>query len=226
MMARTSPTLARRRGFTLIELLVAISILAVVAVLGWRGLDGIMRSRETLTRQLEESRGIQLAFAQMQSDLEHVASATMLHDNASLDAASDRLTIIRTVYADNEATRLQIVAYRIQNGVLTRRESVATRDLTQLNTQWTATLSDSDGAATVALQNNVGNMSIRLWESMNWRDAASGGNSSSTVAANQTSSTTTTSISLGSGSPTGLEISMQVGSLATPLIKVFLLGAV
>jgi len=32
----------RRAGFTLIELLVAISVLAVVAVLGWRGLDGIV----------------------------------------------------------------------------------------------------------------------------------------------------------------------------------------
>jgi general secretion pathway protein J len=226
MMRRLFPIPERRRGFTLIELLVAISILAVVAVLGWRGLDGIMRSRETLTRQLEESRGIQLAFAQMQSDLEHVAGAAMLHDNASLDAASDRLTIIRTVYADNEATRLQIVAYRIQNGVLTRRESVATRNLTLLNSQWTATLSDTDGAPTVALQNNVGNMSIRLWEGMNWRDAASGGNSSSTVAANQTTATATSSISLVTGGPSGMEVSLRLGNLATPLIKVFLLGAV
>ena len=32
-------------GFTLIELLVAIGILAMVAVLGWRGLDSIVRSR-------------------------------------------------------------------------------------------------------------------------------------------------------------------------------------
>jgi general secretion pathway protein J len=36
---------AAPRGFTLIELLVAITILAIVAVLGWRGLDGIVRAR-------------------------------------------------------------------------------------------------------------------------------------------------------------------------------------
>ena len=55
-------------GFTLIELLVAISILAIVAVLGWRGLDSIVRSREALTSELEQTRGLQLTFAQLQSD--------------------------------------------------------------------------------------------------------------------------------------------------------------
>ena len=62
-------------GFTLIELLVAIGILAMVAVLGWRGLDSIMRSREVLTGQLEQARGMQLAFAQMQGMAEGEALA-------------------------------------------------------------------------------------------------------------------------------------------------------
>jgi general secretion pathway protein J len=66
----------RARGFTLIELLVAISILAIVAVLGWRGLDGIVRARIALTEQMEVTRGMQLAFAQMQSDCEHWPSPT------------------------------------------------------------------------------------------------------------------------------------------------------
>jgi general secretion pathway protein J len=65
---------APRRGFTLIELLVAITILAIVAVLGWRGLDGIIRSRVALTAQMEQTRGMQLAFAQMQSDCENMAA--------------------------------------------------------------------------------------------------------------------------------------------------------
>jgi general secretion pathway protein J len=34
----------------LVELLVAITIMAVVAVLGWRGLDSIVRARVSLTR--------------------------------------------------------------------------------------------------------------------------------------------------------------------------------
>ena len=75
-------TMRRRNGFTLVELLVAISILAIVAVLGWRGLDGIVRARVALTAQMEVTRGMQLAFAQMQSDCEHLAAARILDRRA------------------------------------------------------------------------------------------------------------------------------------------------
>ncbi|MFL6716736.1 MAG: type II secretion system protein J, partial [Burkholderiaceae bacterium] len=45
-----------QRGLTLIELLIAITVLAVVAVLGWRGLDSIVRSRIALTAEMERTR--------------------------------------------------------------------------------------------------------------------------------------------------------------------------
>ena len=34
------------RGFTLIELLVAISVMALIAILSWRGIDGMVRTQE------------------------------------------------------------------------------------------------------------------------------------------------------------------------------------
>ena len=37
---------SKQQGFTLIELLIAITLMAVMAGLGWRGLDGLMRSRD------------------------------------------------------------------------------------------------------------------------------------------------------------------------------------
>src|SRR5713101_5788810 len=98
---------ARRTGFTLIELLVAISILAIIAVLGWRGLDGIVRARIALNSDLAQTRGMQLAFAQLQSDAEQVPRLT---GRATLAADQDRLTLIRTVYGENQPSRLQVVA--------------------------------------------------------------------------------------------------------------------
>ncbi|HEY0587408.1 MAG TPA: prepilin-type N-terminal cleavage/methylation domain-containing protein, partial [Pseudoduganella sp.] len=79
------------RGFTLIELLVAITVLAIVAVLGWRGLDGIVRSREQLTLNMEQTRGTQLTFAQMQSDLEQIADKPLLRERQNMLAENNRL---------------------------------------------------------------------------------------------------------------------------------------
>ena len=60
-------------GLTLVELLVAISVLGIVATLGWRGLDSITRARASLNRELEQARGLQLAFAQLQTDCANAA---------------------------------------------------------------------------------------------------------------------------------------------------------
>jgi len=225
-------------GFTLVELLVAIGILAMVAVLGWRGLDSIVQARITLTQQMEQSRGLQLAFAQMQADLENLASNTLLNEQANLVAGDGRLTLIRTVFADQQAAGLQVVAYRISNGVLTRRESPVTRELAVLEASWQAMLGDTDGATTVALQADVSGLSVRLWEGMNWRNAAGDGSSSAGSVSNSelatvqagTAAAATITAALAAAKatsvPTGLEVTVQLRGQPVPMVKVFLLGAV
>lgn len=208
-------------GFTLIELLVAISILAIVAVLGWRGLDGIIRSRAVLTAQMEQTRGLQLAFAQLQSDCASLATSSMLHNRAYLQADIDRLTLVRLVLAENEPTRLQVVAYRVRDGVLTRRESNATRDLVELDTLWQNTLNDTDTAASVALQSDVLSMSARYWINTEWRMAtgvSTAANANPTLQQLQQQQQ-------GSTAPTGLEVSLALLHQEVPMVKSFLLGA-
>ncbi|MDC8760463.1 PulJ/GspJ family protein [Janthinobacterium fluminis] len=212
---------AHRRGFTLIELLVAISILAIVAVLGWRGLDGIVRARMTLTGQLEQTRGMQLAFAQMQSDCEQLAGAgagvALLHGRRNLQAENDRLTLVRAVFAENEAAQLQVVSYRIKDGVLTRRESNGTRDLLVLDALWQAALSDSDSStAAVQLQADVAGMSMRLWDGSGW--SAPGSVPAAPAAPGP--------VGTAPAASSGLEVSLRLQSQQTDLIKIFLLGAV
>ena len=45
-------------GFTLIEMVIAITILAIIALISWRSLDGIIRGQLRLTESLEETRAI------------------------------------------------------------------------------------------------------------------------------------------------------------------------
>ena len=197
------------KGFTLIELLVAISILAIVAVLGWRGLDGIIRARVALTTQMEATRGMQLTFAQMQSDAEHMADAGLLQQRPFLLADADRMTMVRTAWRENEVALLQVVSYRLVDGVLLRRESAGTRDLVQLDMLWKTAISNVDSTPPVALQSGVAAMMVETWENNRW------------IAGGKPAGSNPTALSL---APTGLRVSLQVKDVQSAMSKSFLLG--
>jgi general secretion pathway protein J len=207
-------TVKARRGFTLVELLVAISILAIVAVLGWRGLDSIVRARISLTEQMETTRGMQLAFAQLQSDCERIAREEILGRRPFILSANNRITLVRAVFTDNEPSRLQVVSYRIVNGTLSRRESVPTRDLAQLDMLWQAAVTDADPTPPVALQPGVTAMTVMSWQNNDWRQGTP-------------ATTTTVNANQNAVSPmpiTGLQVALTVNGLEAPMVKSFLLG--
>lgn len=221
-------THSRARGFTLVELLVAISILAIVAVLGWRGLDGIVRARMALTQQMETTRGMQLAFAQMQSDCEHIVQRDVVDQRPYLLIGGDRLTLVREVFTENQPSRLQVVAYRIVNGTLMRRESQPVRDLVQLDALWQAVTSDGDTNPSVALQTGVTGMQVATWVGNAWRQGGvdPGANTAGTGEApapppQQQPDQATPQVS---NEPTGLQVALQSQNLQQPMVKSFLLG--
>ena len=60
------------RGFTLIELLVAITIMSLIALLSWRGIDGMVRSQQITRERSDHLVVIQNALAQWLSDLDSI----------------------------------------------------------------------------------------------------------------------------------------------------------
>ncbi|NIA53287.1 prepilin-type N-terminal cleavage/methylation domain-containing protein [Massilia sp. TW-1] len=216
-------------GFTLVELLVAISILAIVAVLGWRGLDGIVRARVALTQQMETTRGMQLAFAQMQSDCEHIVQRDIVDQRPYLLVGADRFTLVREVFTENQPARLQVVAYRIVNGTLVRRESQATRDLVQLDALWQAVTGDADANPAVALQAGVTGMQVATWVNNTWRQGGVDPGANTAGSAQGTQPPPSGQIPPDQAAqlnndPTGLQVALQAPSLPAPLVKSFLLG--
>jgi general secretion pathway protein J len=218
----------RARGFTLVELLVAISILAIVAVLGWRGLDSIVRARVALTQQMETTRGMQLAFAQMQSDCEHIAQRDVVDQRPYLLIGADRFTLVREVFTENQPSRLQVVAYRIVNGTLIRRESQPTRDLIQLDALWQAVTSDTDSNAAVALQTGVTGMQVATWLNNSWRQGGvdPGANAAGTAQAPAAPPQQPDQVApqQPTKEPTGMQVAFLAQGLQAPLVKSFLLG--
>ena len=64
--------LVRQRGFTLIELLVALAVMALLAIVSWRGLDGMVRAQEQTRQRGDELLVLQAALAQWGTDLDAV----------------------------------------------------------------------------------------------------------------------------------------------------------
>ena len=63
---------ARRRaqGFTLVELLVALFAMALLAVMSWRGLDGMTRAQAATASRADEVLTLQVGLAQWSADLD------------------------------------------------------------------------------------------------------------------------------------------------------------
>ena len=60
----------RSRGFTLIELLVALAILALMALVSWRGLDAMTRAHSHIQERGDALLTLQAGLAQWAADLD------------------------------------------------------------------------------------------------------------------------------------------------------------
>jgi general secretion pathway protein J len=211
------------RGLTLIELLIAVSVLAFVAVLGWRGLDSITRARIALNADLAQTRSLQLAFAQWQTDCANAVDAATLDGRAPLLVDATRVTIARRVQPEAQAGALQLVTWRLRDGALSREESPPTRDLTQLDQAWQ--FAQAGGAQALQLQDGVQTMQLRVWtdDGRGWRgwEQMGAGIVSRGALMNPRAGTTAMQADW-----RGLEVSLQLAGRSVPLTKVFMLGAI
>lgn len=220
--------LSAQRGLTLVELLVAISIMAFVAVLGWRGLDSITRARASLNQELEQTRGLQLAFAQLQTDCMNVVNAAELDGRAPVQIDPARITLIRRIQPAAQPGALQLVTYRLRDGLLTREESQPTRDLTRLEqyAQLVRSPASSVTRSQVRLQSGVQAMNLRVWadDGRGWRVPNNTDSSVPTSRAalmNPQAGTTSSQIIW-----SGLEVALRLPGRQASLTKIFMLGSV
>lgn len=211
----------RVRGFTLIELMIAIAILAVVAILAWRGLDQIMRGRDKVASAMEDERVFAQMFDQMRIDA-RLAATDDEAGQPAIGVAGNTLQIVRTLDLAGAAPRLQVVRYRIAGGRVVRYASPPLADANRLRD----VLKDSgvDGWSSVALMGGVGAIDAKLYvPRVGWttnlqtaNDALAQNNDALKVP------------QIGNAPPTravtGLQVSIGATSLRVPVTRIFLVG--
>ncbi|MDD0839069.1 prepilin-type N-terminal cleavage/methylation domain-containing protein [Curvibacter sp. HBC61] len=67
---RQRPARAHGRGFTLVELLIALSVMAIMALLSWQGLDGMVRTQRQTDQYSQDVLALQAGLGQWQADLD------------------------------------------------------------------------------------------------------------------------------------------------------------
>ena len=90
------------KGFTLIELLVALAAMALLAIMSWRGLDGMMRTQEVTREQGEQQAIMQTVLAQWNADL-NALMPLQGREVLDWDGQVLRLTRKTTALVDNGA---------------------------------------------------------------------------------------------------------------------------
>jgi len=128
--------LSRHGGFTLIELLVALSIMALMALMSWRGLDAMLRTAQHTRTRSADLLALQAGVAQWVTDLDHLAQTPYAH---AVDWDGRVLRVLRTSPVGSPQA-LQVVAWtlRPQSGSLQwmRWQSAPARQRGELLAAW------------------------------------------------------------------------------------------
>lgn len=126
-----------QQGFTLIELLVAISIMALLSVMAWRALDGMLRT-ETLTRQrTDDLLAIQAGVGQWSVDLDAMVETGDV-PAIDFDGRTLRLTRRDALESAHDSPGLQVVAWGLHDGRWTRWQAHSLRTRNHLSQAWEA----------------------------------------------------------------------------------------
>lgn len=167
---KRAAALQKSGGFTLIEVLVASAILALMALISWRGLDGMAKAQFSLQSRSDAHQTLQVGLSQWRTDLDNMSS---MPNVPALDWDGRVLRITRQHSQDPQAG-LQVVAWSLGNGQWTRWQSapLTRRDAWLLAWTQAQVWGESAGNPTSSDSHEVLVQALRSWQIYYHRDGA------------------------------------------------------
>jgi general secretion pathway protein J len=158
------------KGFTLIEVLVASAILALMALISWRGIDGMFKTQMALQSRSDATQTLQVGLAQWRTDLDNMV---VLQGTPALDWDGRVLRITRQHSQDPQAG-VQVVAWTLGKGQWTRWQSEPLTQSEAWTQAWTQAQiwAESAGNLKVNTAREVLIHPVQTWQIYYHRDGA------------------------------------------------------
>lgn len=116
-------------GFTLVEVLVALLIMSLLAVMGWRGVDSMARSRDIGQAAAERTLHLSTVVSQWEQDLQAVLQLDGAVPGLAFDGAALRLT-------RRSGDGVQLVVWSLREGVWRRWAAPTVTRVADLQQAW------------------------------------------------------------------------------------------
>lgn len=188
------------RGFTLVEVLVALFVMALMAALAWRGLDGVLRSRDAGREAVDRTAVLGTVLQQWEADLAHLQP-----DSGVPTLAYDRrsLRLVRRVDGG-----VQVVTWWLQDGVWRRWTAPATTRAADLQDAWLRSQQlQGNEAGQIRLLDGVDDWAVYYYRGNTWTNAQSTGDQAAAPDAAASAAATRTSEEL----PSGVRLVLTLG---------------
>lgn len=180
------------RGFTLVEVLVALLIMALMAMMSWRGLDAIIRTRDISQSHLERTMRLQTVMAQWEQDLLAVQDSGTV-PALSFNGASLQLTRLRP-------EGMQLVVWSRMGNAWTRWESPITTSAEELQESYLRSLQlQANAPGMVRALEGVTGWQVYFYRGNSWSNAQS--SSGTTITTPAPPSPTASGPQAGTGGP-------------------------
>lgn len=159
-----------QRGFTLIELLVALSVMAVLALLSWRSIDGMAKVQAQVSARSDDSLALQASLAQFKFDLDAITQTPGVN-SLDWDGRVMRMTRLASVPGEG----LQVVAWTRRfdaAGQWLRWQSPASRNFGDWRQSWDQAALWAQNASAESRKRETFLMPLTDWQIFYFRNNA------------------------------------------------------